>query len=102
MLRLGVSIEYEGKDYDILEVPSEVFIQLIPGLTKEQFQHINLSFEHYWPEPTRRRNHILAFIAEQMGTSVDLLLMTRKSVQFSNADLMRYMEEQTRQGNRPS
>lgn len=101
-MRLGVNIEYQGKDYDILEVPPEVFIQLIPGLSKDQFQLINQTFEQYWPEPTRRRNHILAFMAEQLGTSIDFLLMSRKSVFFSETDLLRYVEEQTKQGNRPS
>lgn len=101
-MRLGVNIEYEGKDYDILEVPTEVFVQLIPGLTKNQFRHIDETFEHYWLEPTRRRNHILVFTAEQVGTSIDYLLMARRSVYFNHEDLMRYIEDQTKHGNRPS
>ncbi len=100
-MRLGVNIEYEGKDYDILELPAEVFVQLIPGLTKEQFRHIDETFMHYWPEPTRRRNHILAFAAMLAGTSIDYLLMVKRTVHFDEEDLMRYVDDQLKQGNRP-
>lgn len=102
MLRLGVKIEYEGRNYDILELPPEAFIQLIPGVTSEQYRQIDEYFMDFWPEPTRRRHYILAFAAQQIGSSIDFLLLNRRPVQFDESDLQRYVELHTKQGHRPS
>jgi len=97
-----VNIEYDGKNYDILELPREAFVQLIPGLTDEQFRYIDSRFADFWPEATLRRNHIIAFAAELLGTSIDFLLLNRESLEFDEEDLFAYIEEHTKQGNRPS
>jgi hypothetical protein len=101
-MRLGVNIEFEGKNYDILELPAEAFQQLIPGLTDEQFRIIDGRFRDFWPEPTQRRNHMIAFAADLLGTSIDFLLLNRDTLQFDDTDLYAYIEEHTKQGNRPS
>jgi len=101
-MRLGVNIEYDGKNYDILELPVEAFLQLIPGLTYDQFKQIDERFYDFWPETTFRRNHILAFAADLLGTSIDLLLLNRDGLEFDDTDLFDYIEHHTKQGNRPS
>lgn len=101
-MRLGVNIEYEGKNYDILELPTEAFLQLIPGLSDEQFWTIDEQFKDFWPEPTQRRNHIIAFAADLLGTSIDFLLLNRDTLLFDETDLYAYIEDHTKQGNRPS
>ncbi|MFX4303240.1 hypothetical protein ACOJUR_13440 [Alicyclobacillus tolerans] len=101
-MKLGVNIEYEGKNYDILELPSEAFTSLIPGLTVEQFQHLDKMFQPYWHDPTVRRNHILQFAAEILGTSLDYLFMNQETVRFTKHDVEEYIEHYTKQGNRPS
>lgn len=101
-MRLGVNIEYEGKHYDILELPPEAFLQLVPGLTMEKLKQIEARFSDYWPEETVLRHHILEFAAEQAGTSMDFLLLHRQRIQFSEADLKEYIEEHAHQTGRPS
>ncbi len=101
-LRLGVNIEFDGKNYDILELPKEAFLQLIPGLSDDQFRFIDERFKDFWPEPTLRRNHVIAFAADLLGTSIDFLLLNRDILQFDETDLFAYIEEHTKQGNRPS
>jgi hypothetical protein len=101
-MRLGLNIEYGGKNYDILELPLEAFVQLVPGLTVEQFNQLDKYFADYWPESTQRRHHILGFAAEQVGASIDFLLLNRESIHFDEADMAEYVQEHTKQGNRPS
>jgi hypothetical protein len=101
-MRLGLSIEYDGKSYDILELPSEAFLQMIPGLNDEQLRRIDSRFRDCWPEPTRRRNHIIGFAAEMLGTSIDFLLLNRDSIGFDDTDLFAYIEDHCKQGHRPS
>jgi hypothetical protein len=101
-MRLGLNIEYEGKNYDILELPLEAFAQMIPGLNMDQLKQLDKYFEDFWPEPTLRRHHILEFAAEQVGASLDFLLLHRESIQFDESDMAQYVQEHTMQGNRPS
>lgn len=101
-MRLGVNIEYDGKNYDVLELPVDGFLHLIHGLTREQYQRIDEEFEVFWADATVRRHHTLAFVADQLGTSMDFLLLNRESVHFNRDDLQAYIEEHTKQGNRPS
>ncbi|MCL6444866.1 MAG: hypothetical protein K6T83_15670 [Alicyclobacillus sp.] len=101
-LRLGVNIEYEGKEYDILELPANAFVQLIPGLSLEKFRKVDEAFEDYWPEITRRRRHVLAFFADQLGTSIDFLLLNSQPIHFEEADIAAYIQEHTEQSRRPS
>lgn len=102
MVRLGVNIEYDGKNYDVLELPVDGFLHLIHGLTKAQYERIDEKFAVFWEDPTVRRHHILAFVADQLGTSLDFLLLNRESVHFNHDDLQMYIEEHTKQGHRPS
>lgn len=101
-MRLGVNIEYGGKNYDILELPVEAFLQLIPGLTYDQFKQIDERFYDFWPETTYRRNHILGFSADLAGVPMDMLFLNRDSFAFDDEDLFDYIEQHTKQGNRPS
>lgn len=101
-MRLGLTVEFEGKNYDILELPGEAFVQMVPGLTAYQFDQLDKHFTDFWPEPTRRRNHMLAFAAEQAGASLDYLFLNRDSIYFDETDMMSYIEDHTKQGNRPS
>lgn len=101
-MRLGVNIEYDGKNYDVLELPVDGFLHLIHGLTKEQYTRVEETFSAFWPVDTVRRHHILGFVADQLGTSIDFLLLNRERVRFNEEDLQAYIEEQTKQGNRPS
>lgn len=100
-MRLGLTVEYEGKNYDILELPVEAFVQMVPGLTGEQFKRLDNHFTDFWPEPTQRRNHMLAFAAEQVGASLDFVLLNRDSIEFDETDMVSYIEDHTKQGNRP-
>lgn len=101
-MRLGLTIEYEGKDYDILELPPEAFVRMVPGLTEEQFRVLDEQFTDFWPEPTQRRNHMLAFASELAGASLDFLLLNRESIEFDESDIMAYIEQHMKQGNRPN
>lgn len=101
-MRMGLNIEYDGRNYDILELPVEAFVHLIPGLTDEQYRRIDARFYDCWPEPTVRRNHIIGFASELMGASIDLLLHNRHTIEFDEDDLFRYLEEHCKQGYRPS
>jgi hypothetical protein len=101
IMRLGLNIEYDGKNYDILELPPEAFVHVVPGLTMDQFRRIDEYFQNVWPEPTQRRHHILAFIADQAGASIDYLLLHRECIEFDDHDLSAYVVEHTKQGNRP-
>ena len=101
-MRLGVNIEYDGKCYDILELPKEAFLHLIPGLTNEQYRKILNCFEDYWPEPTLCRNHVISFAAGILGESIDSLFVNRDALDFDDRDLLRYIEQHTKLGNRPS
>lgn len=101
-MRLGVNIEYDGRNYDILELPNEAFVHLIPCMTEEQFRRINARFEHVWPDPTVRRNHMLSFAAEVLETSVDYLFLYRDRLRFDDEDLEAYLQAHTKQGHRPS
>lgn len=101
-MRLGVNIEYDGKHYDILELPPEAFLQLVPGLTMEQLKRIEERFREYWPEQTLLRHHILEFAAEQAGMSMDFLLIHRQRIPFSEADLKEYIEDHAQQTGKPS
>lgn len=101
-MRLGVNIEYDGKNYDVLELPVDGFVHLIHGLTKEQYKRVDDTFTAFWPDATVRRHHILGFVADQLGTSIDFLLLNRESVRFGEEDIEEYIEEHTKQGHRPS
>lgn len=101
-MRLGVNIEFEGKHYDILELPPEAFLQLIPGLTLERLKRIEDRFVEFWPEPTHLRRHILEFTAEQAGTTVDFLLLHRQKIHFNDADMTHYIEDNTQHTGKPS
>jgi hypothetical protein len=101
-MRLGVNIEYDGRNYDILELPTEVFIHLIPSITKGQFRRLDSRFEDVWPDPTIRRNHMIAFTSEKLGTSIDFLFLNRDTLQFDDDDMESYIEMHTKQGHRPS
>lgn len=101
-MRLGVNIEYDGHNYDILELPSEAFVHLIPCMSQEQFRRMNGKFGEIWPEPTIRRNHMLSFTAEKLGTSVDFLFLYRDVFRFDDEDMNHYIEMHTKQGHRPS
>ncbi|MCF8564975.1 hypothetical protein LLE49_09605 [Alicyclobacillus tolerans] len=100
-MRLGVNIEFEGKHYDILELPVDAFLQLIPGLNMEQLKRIEKRFSAFWTDPTVVRRHILDFAAEQAGTSIDFLLMHRQKIRFDDTDMDDYIQDQTQQGTRP-
>jgi hypothetical protein len=97
-----VNIEYDGKNYDVLELPVDGFLHLVHGLSKEQYDRIDETFAAFWPDPTVRRHHLLSFVADQLGTSLDFLLLNRETVRFHMDDLQAYIEEHTKQGNRPS
>lgn len=99
-VRLGLNIEFEGKNYDILELPIDAFVRLIPGLKEGQVQRLQGQFQEYWPDPTRCRHHILNFVAEQMGESLDSVLLTHETIRFNEADVADYVEEHVKQGNR--
>lgn len=101
-MRLGVNIEFDGRNYDILELPSEAFIHLIPCMSKEQFRRIETRFEDVWADATIRRNHMLAFTAQTLGTSVDYLFMYRDALRFDDEDMELYIEHHSKQGHRPS
>ncbi|SFU50824.1 hypothetical protein SAMN05421543_1038 [Alicyclobacillus macrosporangiidus] len=101
-VRLGLNIEYEGKLYDILELPPEAFVGMVPGLTEEQFRRLDEAFRAVWPETTVRRHHILGFVAEQAGTSIDYLLLNREHIHFDELDISAYIEEHDQRRNRPS
>lgn len=101
-MRLGLNIEYDGKSYDILELPSEAFTQLIPGLTEEQLHRLERRFQEYWPDATRCRHHILGFVGEQLGASIDYVLLMRDTVRFDESDVDRYLEEHVHEGRRPN
>ncbi|GMA65354.1 hypothetical protein NZD89_07870 [Alicyclobacillus fastidiosus] len=101
-MRLGVNIEYEGRNYDILELPPEAFVHLIPCMSKQQYRRISSRFEEVWPEPTVLRNHLLAFTAEKLGTSVDFLFLYRDAFHFDDEEMERYIECHTKHGHRPS
>lgn len=101
-MRLGVNIEYDGRNYDILELPAEAFVHLIPCMSREQFGRLNERFGDVWPEATVRRNHMLAFTAETLGTSVDFLMLYRDALRFTDEDIESYIETHTKQGYRPS
>lgn len=100
-MRLGVSIEYDGRNYDILELPNEAFVHLIPCLSEAQFRRIDTRFEYVWPDPTIRRNHILSFAAQVLETSVDYLFLNRDRLRFDDEDLDAYLHDHTKQGHRP-
>lgn len=101
-MRLGLSVEFEGKNYDILELPGEAFANLIPGLSEKQFHRIDKYFHDYWEDPTIRRRHVLAFAADIAGTSIDYIMLNRENISFDEADLEMYVQQQTKQGTRPS
>lgn len=101
-MRMGLNIEYEGKNYDILELPMEAFVQLVPGMTNDQFYYIDSRFFDFWPEPTQRRNHVLAFAAQLLGASIDFLLLNHESMQFDDEDIQQYINKHTKKGIRPS
>ncbi|WAH38201.1 hypothetical protein [Alicyclobacillus dauci] len=101
-MRLGVNIEYDGRNYDILELPPEAFVHLIPCMSKHQYRRMNTRFEDVWPEPTIRRNHMLAFTAEKLSTSIDFLFLYRDALRFDDEDMEAYIETHTKQGHRPS
>lgn len=101
-MRLGLNIEFDGKNYDILELPIEAFEQMIPGLTADQLNQVDKYFREYWPNRTQRRHHILEFASELAGGPIDFVLLNRESIYFDEADLVQYVEEHTKQGNRPS
>lgn len=101
-MRLGLNVEFDGKSYDILELPGEAFVQLIPGLSQKQFHRIENYFTDYWSEPTLRRRHVLEFAADQTGTSIDFIMLNREAIDFDDHDLGAYVQQQTKQGNRPS
>lgn len=101
-MRLGVNIEYDGKSYDVLELPVDGFLHLIHGLTKQQYKQIEDTFSAFWPDETVKRHHMLGFVADQLGTSIDFLLLNRERIRFDEEDLHAYIEEHTKQGNRPS
>ncbi|MCL6626556.1 hypothetical protein [Alicyclobacillus shizuokensis] len=101
-MRLGLTIEYEGKNYDILELPPEAFVHLVPSLNFDQFRRIDEYFQAVWPEPTQRRHHVLAFAAELTGASIDYLLLHRECIHFDDHDLSTYVMEHTKQVHRPS
>ncbi|KPV44902.1 hypothetical protein [Alicyclobacillus ferrooxydans] len=101
-MRLGLSIEYDGKSYDILELPTEAFTQLIPGLSKEQLSNLERRFQQYWPDPTRCRHHILGFVGEQLGASIDYVLLMHETVRFNDKDIEEYIEEHVHEGRRPN
>ncbi|RIV22887.1 hypothetical protein D2Q93_08625 [Alicyclobacillaceae bacterium I2511] len=92
-MRLGLNIEYEGRNYDILELPEEAFVHMIPGLTEEQFQDVDLYFQPYWADATRRRQHLLQFAAQRMGASLDYLMLNRAEIVFTVQDLAEYAQE---------
>lgn len=98
-MRLGLCVEYDGKSYDILELPQEAFAQLIPGMTGEQMKRLERRFREYWPDLTRCRRHILDFAAEQAGASIDYLLLIRESIHFDDEDIHAYIEERLHSGN---
>ncbi|SIS58970.1 hypothetical protein [Alicyclobacillus vulcanalis] len=100
-MRLGLNIEYDGKNYDVLELPNEAFVCLLPCMTPEQYNRIDRRFEDVWPDVTVRRNHILAFTAERVHMSVDYVLLYRGPFWFDDDDLDRYIQAHTMQGYRP-
>lgn len=99
-MRLGLNIEFEGKSYDILELPFGAFVQLIPGLREDQVHQLQGQFRNYWPDETRCRHHILDFVAEQMGASIDYVLLTHETIRFDETDIAEYVEEHVKQGYR--
>ncbi|MCY0889324.1 MAG: hypothetical protein OWQ59_12865 [Alicyclobacillaceae bacterium] len=101
-MRLGVNIEYGGKSYDVLELPPEAFVHLIPGMSNEQFRRLDKTFFEYWPEPTVRRNHILSFASEIVGASMDRLFLNTDAMRFTDHEMTDYVERHLKQGNRPS
>ncbi|EJY54643.1 hypothetical protein URH17368_2710 [Alicyclobacillus hesperidum URH17-3-68] len=102
VMRLGFNIEYDGRNYDILELPNEAFVCMIPCMSKDQFNRMNRRFQEVWPDPTVRRNHMLAFTADRVHTSIDFLFLYRGSFWFDDEDLDRYIHTHTKQGHRPS
>ncbi len=101
-MRLGMNVEFDGKLYDVLELPSEAFVHLIPGLTSQQFKQIDAYFARYWPEATIRRHHVLEFASYITGTSIDSLMLQHGQLRFDEDDLSAYVETQTKRGHRPS
>jgi hypothetical protein len=95
-----MSVEYDGRTYDILELPAEAFIHLV-GLTPEQFRRIDRAFADYWPEDTVRKHHILEFTAEQLGSTVpEVVLVHGERLIFDDHDLRLYIEQHTQKGHR--
>jgi len=101
-MRLGLNVEFEGKNYDILELPGEAFLQIIPGLSEKQFQRIDAYFHDYWPDATVRRRHVLEFAADMAGNSIDYIMLNHENIHFDENDLQIYVQQQTKQGTRPS
>ncbi|MCL6487349.1 MAG: hypothetical protein K6T76_00205 [Alicyclobacillus mali] len=97
-MRLGLNIEYEGKNYDILELPSDAFVQMIPGLTEDQYYRLLEAFEAYCPDDTLCRHHILDFIAEQVGASIDYILLNREQIYFDETDVAAYIDRELNHG----
>ncbi len=92
-MRLGLNIVYDGHNYDILELPEEAFVRMIPGLSEEQFQDVDLFFQPYWSDETRRRQHLLHFMAQRAGSSLDYLMLNREEIAFTDQDLAEYVRE---------
>lgn len=101
-MRLGMNVEFEGKLYDVLELPSEAFVHLIPGLTGQQFKLIDTFFERYWPEATVRRHHELEFASYVTGSPIDSLMLQHGHLRIDEDDLSAYVEAHTTRGHRPN
>lgn len=99
-MRLGLNIEFEGKSYDILELPTEAFSHLVPCLRTDQMKLLEKKFVEYWPDKTRCRHHMLSFLADQIGASIDYVLLTHQNVRFDDKDITDYIDEHVNQGNR--
>lgn len=101
-MRLGITIECDGKAYDILETPNEIFLQLIPGLSEHRLKQIEFLFADFWPDSTHRRCRILDFVATQSGLPVEELYLNRELIKFDELDIATYIDMHTKQGSRPS
>jgi hypothetical protein len=101
-MRLGMNVEFEGKMYDVLELPGEAFIHLIPGLTRRQFEQIDTYFHEYWREPTVRRHHVLEFASYLSGTTIDYVMLQHEHLRFDEQDLLAYVESHVKRGHRPN
>lgn len=101
-MRLGMNVEFDGKLYDVLELPSEAFIHLIPGLTSQQFRQIDDCFEQYWHEATVRRHHVLEFASFVTGSPIDSLMLQHGHLRFDEDDLSAYVETHIKRDHRPN